>query len=213
MRLFWNLLLLMPLIVSCKLYTEDELVVDLTKGKEFSYGDLYKDENGNTGIVIKIQKETSKGVASVTRIVIMSTDQTQCEWGRCDSLFNHREEQHLSTWRYRDALFSCQMAVEIGLDHYPAIKWCYQKNHKSKQDVPEMGDWVLPGRYELETLNYEWINSTLRTHGFPTTEGLLWSADSFSSTEAYACSQSNITPVLKSTVLHVRAIKYIYFKE
>lgn len=210
-KAFWLFFALL-LAASCELYDEDELVVDHTNGIEYDLFDIYEDCQGNKGLVINIYYRHLHG-KSTGRICVLSLDEDSAYWGQNNDVFDRVPQQKFN---YLVSLAQLQVAVEDGIDTYPAFKWCYQKNKRGAIDVPEIGDWLLPSSYEWYIVmeNIDKINNKLSQINLTLLEDFYWCADCYSSNDALVWSPSKLQfyHTDKEKEFKVRAIRYIYYK-
>lgn len=216
-KLLLSLLVSFIALNSCtlKLYDENTICVDRTEGKTYSLFDIYADSYGNKGMVVKIyETENTLTKQKTKRILVMSLDETQCQWGPCNEVFNLRPFEDSKHSQYKNSLYSNQIAVEHDLKAYPGFEWCYRKNNRSESDVPELGDWMLPGMYEMGFLagRVEAINQRLSGMGLPALDGKYWCSDNYSTEAAILWDTVNEKAYYasKEHSYKVRAFCYIY---
>ena len=214
-RHFSYLLALCFILVSC----EGAGIADVTNGKEYDLYDYYVDENGEEGIVVL-------GSSKNKYILVMSLDESECIWSKTgvsvangDTLIRYYDER---------ALLLNQRATHLGLEKFPALKWCIDKNHG--KNYPDINSWILPSLYHRSKritsriqYNYELINQHIESYrGIPLSqEAYYWLADEpsmiytsspVSDTEhSLAFTMSGDYIVSKERTCKVRAFKYILF--
>lgn len=208
------LLLALASVLSCKAYDDDTPCVDRTNGRQYALYDIYIDVYGNKGIVV--QDYYSEGVLETTykRVLVMSLDETQTTWGQANDYFEQLPKE--KAIYYRNSVYPNQAAVEYGLENYPSFEWCLAKNKLKRGEVPGFGDWMLPGRYEMELLseNLETINTRLLEMGDSLIDGYYWCSDSYSKDNAVVWNSSDGKSYYtnKGKEFRVRAFCYIYLK-
>lgn len=213
-RFFSYLLAICFILISC----EGAGVADITDGIEYELYDYYIDENGEEGIVV------SSGSNKGKYILIMSLDESECIWSKTgisvannDTLIRYYNER---------ALFLNQRATYLGLENFPAFKWCIDKNHSKK--YPDINSWILPSLYHQSrhittiTNKYKLINKHIKNYGGTPldSEALYWLADEPSMTytsrpvdteHSLAFSMSTFWTISKEKKCKVRAFKYILY--
>lgn len=160
--LFPYLLALCFILTSC----EGSGIADITAGKEYELYDYYIDKNGEEGIVIYI--DSGKNETDIDYILVMSLDETECIWSKTGvSIANN--DKSIKDY-YEVGLFLNQRAYYLGLEKFPAFKWCIDKNRSKK--YPDINSWVLPSLYHhskhipsLLRENQELINHHIENYG------------------------------------------------
>ena len=140
--------ILLCLIYGCD--KSDKIILDETQGVDYQLGDLYVDEHGNEGIVCRIQGHSKNQKI----VMIVSLDEGYESWGPLnqqvapyDSL---RSIYAISNFDgYGIAIL--RYAIGLGLEQFPALKWCNDKNHGEK--YPTGSSWHLPTKEELECIS------------------------------------------------------------
>lgn len=212
-RLFSYLFLTCIILVSC----EGSGIADITNGKEYQLYDYYIDKNGEEGIVVLNYKN---------KILVMSLDESECIWSKTgftvannDTIIKNYDER---------ALFLNQRATYLGLENFPAFKWCIDKNRSKK--YPDINSWILPSLYHQSRhitssirYNYELINEHIINYGGTplNPEAYYWLADEpsliYTSSEvsdlehSLAFTMSKDWIVSKERQCKVRAFKYILY--
>lgn len=212
-RLFSYLFLTCIILVSC----EGSGIADITNGKEYQLYDYYIDKNGEEGIIVSSYKK---------KILVMSLDESECIWSKTgftvannDTIIKNYDER---------ALFLNQRATYLGLENFPAFKWCIDKNRSKK--YPDINSWILPSldhqsRHITSSIryNYELINEHIINYGGTPldSEACYWLADEpsliYTSSEvsdlehSLAFTMSKDWIVSKERKCKVRAFKYILY--
>lgn len=200
-------------------------IADVTGGKNYELYDYYVDKHGNEGIVIyKQSKKSGEG----TYILVLSLDESECTWGKeGESVADN--DTSIRDYDER-ALFLNQRATYLGLDKFPAFKWCLAKNHS--KEYPDINSWILPSLYHNSRLipsvlqtKHELINRHIVEYGGTplAKDAYYWLADEPSMTYtdhdvsdykhslAFSLSGNYILP--KETMAKVRAVKCIRYDQ
>lgn len=190
---------------SCEqLYDKNSLCIDNTRGEVFSLCDIYSDDFGNKGIVVYQTK---------TKVLVLSLEETACKWGRQDLCFQLYKGG--SIYKGGQTLFHNQTAFDNGIQNYAAFQWCYEMNHKKANEIPELGDWVLPSSSDWDFLKTNWsrINEALTYLESPL-DGGYWCSEGYDKDEARILlfSEKEYGFAHKDMILKARAVKYIYYK-
>lgn len=203
----------------------DKIILDETQGVDYQLGDLYVDEHGNKGIVCRIQGRLSKQKI----VMIVSMDEGYESWGPLnqqvapyDSLSTSYKKSHFDN--YGIAILRC--AISLGLEKYPALKWCDDKNHGEK--YPTGSSWHLPTDEELECI------SVIASYGESVDlhNKYYWTCvEDIKGSSDYGASNANYLPKdramplnlngdtfsnkdlwIKRNKYYVRAVKYLYYE-
>lgn len=214
-RLFSYLLAICFILTSC----EGAGIADITDGKEYKLYDYYIDKNGEEGIVVL-------GSSKDKYFLVMSLDESECIWSKTG--FSVADNDTLIRYYDERSLFLNQRATYLGLENFPAFKWCLDKNRSKK--YPDINSWILPSLYYRSKpltsrirYNYELINEYIKSYGGTPLdpEALYWLADEPSlvntsspvsdSEYSVAFTMSNDWTVSKEKKCKVRAFKYILY--
>lgn len=213
----------LALLLLCGCSESDSLIIDETKGIEYSTGDIYIDKYGNQGIVCHV---------SPKKIMIVSSDEAYLSWGPLDvkvtpydslkAYYDHSDDFEY----YNLAVLSC--ALTLGIDQFPAMKWCNDKNNGEKN--PSGASWHLPNRVELTALrNFDYYCPNM---GFDPQNKYYWTCiEDIRGCSSYGLSTDNFVPQDRAMPLnltgetlsnkdlwtkrnkyYVRAVKYIYYE-
>lgn len=135
--------LTMLLIWGCSLDSDDVLFDETTEN--YQLYDYYVDENGNEGIVVHIEDNEYSGC-----IIVMSADEACLPWGHIgEVVYQGTDTFRFPAHSYGDDSFGLAMlnlTKSKGVEKYPAMAWCDQKN---KKVLPSSSSWRLPTRREL----------------------------------------------------------------
>ena len=140
----------------------DKVIVDETHGVEYEVGDLYIDKYGNTGYICN-----KKSVSSYESIMIVSADEGFTSWGPLDLKVAPNDTLYKP---YSMSIFSdyygiavLHLAKTLGIEKFPAQKWCDDKNQGDKYTSGT--SWHLPTPNEIECFNsISGIDSLLRSN-------------------------------------------------
>ena len=135
------LLIIACLCCQCE-FKSDDIIVDETGSEEYRVRDYYVDQNGHEGIVAYISKYTPKYG------IVISADEAFLPWGPMpDVVYSNGQ---ITTGMAQNPAFGLSMLQSMkltGIEKYPAMEWCYQKNDASA--YPNTSSWRLPTRKEL----------------------------------------------------------------
>lgn len=224
---------IIPFLWGC--IESDDILLDETT-EEYQLYDYYVDEYGNEGIVAHIE-EYDDGLRS---IIVLSADEAYLPWGPIGEIvFQATDSLKYPSSTYRNASFGVTMLNLMhanGIDKYPAMAWCDQKN---KKGFPSCSSWRLPTRNELNDIwgwtikkNIDKMNSALSDIGGVSVnrENYYWTCAEDYEDYFHTVFDKNLEQVtdplnnaiatqpesrdkncwLKKSYNHVRAIKYIY---
>ena len=220
--------------------TEDTDVIVDERTENYRLYDYYVDSNGNEGIVCYADTSNS----SNKTIIVISADEAYLSWGPLnDAVF--REDSVTEDMQDNPSfgLSMLQIMTLKGINHYPAMNWCAEKN---PQDVaPNSSCWRLPTRSELAAIfgyekyavlkkhsNLSKLNEALKDIGATLMQenNYYWTCnenfDTCMSSNgkdnrkdlAVPMTINNVSMMdkelcLKKNKYYVRAIKYIYYKK
>lgn len=222
------------LFARCSEFDSNDLFLDETE-KEYKLYDPYVDEYGNKGVVACIARYNSE----LAFIIVLSSDEAYLEWGQMQEIV-YKDSISSSIIKQTDySLCVQQFMYGLGMENYPAQAWCLKKNGESA--IPYSGSWHLPSAYEYKLIfgdngnRLTSLNNALRKiNGTPVDKNkYYWTCledferliilpnqpnDYDPENRAFMTSPdghtySNKDLWLKKNTNHVRAIKYIYFKD
>jgi hypothetical protein len=172
--------------------------------KKYVVGNFYN-ENGIKGIVYKItDKESLHGM-------IISLDETNCGW----AADLETEQVKTDAINMENGMKNMEKIKAIGIDKYPAFKWCDDQN---KDGVT---DWYFPASYELDDIYRVYADTALsfsdsiKAHGGRDFSPVIyWASDEIPPPSAPITAQTinfkdghpnNETKTIKHSVRAVRA--------
>lgn len=206
----------------------DDLIIDEVDENCNLY-DYYVDSYGNEGVIVCKYENGDKKY-----IIALSADEGYEYWGPMDDYVYRVETVSnysvLSTNIF--GLMMLQNMYAVGMDKYPAQKWCYDKNYGDP--YPRAASWRLPSYTEMTILpNINKLNEALEAIGGTPidTKELYWSCtedhdgyllvgiqnnDYDRANRAVPKSFNNTTlnnkdSWIKKNKYKVRAIKYVYY--
>lgn len=220
--LFMGMLSVILLFFSC---TEaDNLILDATDGQTYFKGDVYTDKYGNQGIVCTTFETDNT-------IMIVSLDEALLAWGPLDmkvSPYDSISIFHGSGF-YDSEYYNLAVlrsAMIMGIEQFPALKWCNDKNHGEK--FPSATSWHLPNLKEFyrikSAVKYLPDIDISNKYYWTCLEDLKGCSDYGLSTENYLPKDramplnlqiqtfSNKDLWNKRNKYYVRAVKYIYYE-
>jgi hypothetical protein len=115
-----------------------------TTAKKYVVGNFYN-ENGIKGIIYKIIDEDS------LHGMIVSLDETNCTWA-IDSVTELVKTEATDEF---NGMTNMEKIRLLGIDKYPAFKWCDDKNTNG------VTGWYLPTSYELIDIYDSYINTAI----------------------------------------------------
>jgi hypothetical protein len=215
-------------------FDSEDLFLDETT-KEYKLYDPFEDEYGNKGVVACVARLWGE----LAYIIVLSADEAYLEWGQMNEIV-YKDTVSGSIIKQPDySLRVQQCAYMMGIDHYPAQAWCLRKNGPSA--IPYSGSWHLPSVNELELIfgdngsRLPYLNNALKkVNGTSVDKNkFYWTCvedferlitmpnqpnDYDPANRAFMTSPdghtySNKDHWLKKNSNHVRAIKYIYYKD
>lgn len=145
-------------------YDEPWVYVDDTYGKNYKLYDLYRDVYGNEGIVAYFEEDTD-----FRYIMVLSLDETVASWGPTgETIFKGDPDSSVYNPQFGLAMLQCM--VSRGIEHFPAQKWCYDKN--GRKQFPHTGSWRMPSYIDFELMlrgdyasDFDSINKYLVQYG------------------------------------------------
>ena len=215
-------------------FDSEDLFLDETT-KEYKLYDPFEDEYGNKGVVACIARLSGE----LAYIIVLSADEAYLEWGQMNEIV-YKDTVSGNIIKQPDySLRVQQCAYSMGIDHYPAQAWCLHKNGTSA--IPYSGSWHLPSVYELKLIfgdnggRLPYLNNALKKVNGTSVDNnkYYWTCmedferlitmpnqpnDYDPANRAFMTSPdghtySNKDLWLKKKSNHLRAIKYIYFKD
>lgn len=230
-RFFLPLIIFLTLLmglISCDKESEG-VILDERQHLTYKKYDIYKDKHGNMGVVISV---TTK------RILVMSADEGVASWGEMGKTLTPHDTVTLSSQGNSFGLSMLQSMKTAGIEHYPAQKWCDDKNCG---DPLYGGSWRLPTYREysnyINKTNFTNINKALSSLNAPLLTSSFWYWTCNEDTEGFRPSDANlgnllfdsdnraipVSPVstypgnkdqwVKKFRYHVRAVKTIYYED
>lgn len=208
----------------CACDESDKIILDETHGITYKLGDLYIDEYGNEGFVCKTPDEYHK------MIMIVSSDEGYASWGPLDlqvSPYDTLETYYSSQYFEYYGISILQRAKSYGIEKFPALKWCNDKNHGEK--YPTGTSWHLPTDAELACISViSWYDKSIDLYN-----KYYWTCiEDISGCSDYGTSIRNFLPKdramplnlngetlgnkdlwVKRNKYYVRAVKYIYYEK
>ena len=242
MRLVFNFFCLVFLasitILSCT-DESDEVIVD-ERDEQYRLYDYYIDAYGNEGIVCYV--DTSYTVSGA--IIVISADEAYLPWGPLGDAVCR--DDSVATAFLSSPSFGLSMLQNMtlkGIEHYPAMNWCANKN--SDELAPNSSSWRLPTQFEFAKIflgvknypqkihsNLNELNNALKNIGATTIEedNYYWTCNEDYNTTMSSVSDNNrkdlAIPItvnnkttadknywIKKNKYYVRAIKYIYYRD
>ena len=135
-------MLIMLTTTSCFKPDENLVVVDETRGRLYELYSRYIDENGNKGIVVYAERGKC--------IIVMSCDEAYLPWGNMGQTIMPSDTiKSVYDNRYGYGIEVLNRMRSIGIEEFPAQKWCDDKN--CGNDIYS-GSWHLPTIHELKTI-------------------------------------------------------------
>jgi hypothetical protein len=104
----------------------------------------YYNVNGVQGIVYKLNADSTKGM-------IVSLDESNVKWAKDTAIEGIKTEATDSD----DGMLNMNKIKALGIDNYPAFKWCEQKNTNG------VTGWYLPASHELYDILVVYNNSAV----------------------------------------------------
>ena len=228
-------MLLTTMLLSCK--SKSQKLIYSEDLDKYKYYEPYIDDYGNEGVIVYVTKYVNSGI--LAEVLVLSADETVEHWGQMGELVFKSEVE--SNEVFRSSCFGLGMLQSmkaIGIDKYPAQKWCDLKNNG--EQYSNTGSWRLPSYEELKNIfekgeSVKYINAALnKIGGTPIdTNALYWTCvedfdnyinitngnsvietDYDKENRAVLTSPknsvfSNKDRWLKKNKYHVRAVKYI----
>jgi hypothetical protein len=112
--------------------------------KKYVVGNFYN-ENGIQGIIYKLDNDNQHGM-------IISLDEvTNCGWATDTAV----EKVETQATNVENGMENMEKIKALGIDKYPAFKWCESKNKDG------ITGWYLPGSYELDDIYRVYANTAL----------------------------------------------------
>lgn len=216
-------IILLNLLCGCD--KSDEIILDETHGITYELGDLYTDEYGNEGIVCRTQDKYKHKM-----IMVVSSDEAYMSWGPLDqqvSPYDTLKAYYSSRYFEYYGIAILQCAKSLGIENFPALKWCNDKNHGEK--YPSGTSWHLPTNEELECINIiSWYEDSVDLNN-----KYYWTCiEDISGCSDFGVSNMNFRPKdramplnlngdtfsnkdlwVKRNKYYVRAVKYIYYEK
>lgn len=214
-----SLRIVCALCICCLYSCEDEsdkVIIDETQGIEYEIGDEYIDKYGNRGTVCK-----KKEYAHSKSIMVVSADEVLASWGPLDLKVAPYDSLRLYSMDHEDiGIAMLQCARALGIEKFPAQKWCDDKNHGEK--FVSGSSWHLPtngeveyffGRFNTES-KYYWscIEDIQGCDGSTVINGNYLPKDRAMPVNLDGDSFKNKDLWVKRNKYYVRAVKYIYYE-
>lgn len=157
----------MTLLLSCSKPWSANSYRNTSEDDTYKLYDLYVDEYGNKGIVAWKYYYKWKNGDVTDRMLVLSLDEAFLPWGPMNERVYLADSIPLP-WRFGVAML--QSMYDRGIERYPAMNWCNQKN---RGDKPYSGSWRLPVKTEWNTmlddddnpLHLQAINQALKKYG------------------------------------------------
>ena len=236
--IYYTLALLLLTLHSCheELFKSDDIIIDEVV-EDCTLNDVFVDEYGNEGIIAYISDDDFWGDC----IIAISADESYESWGPMGEVVYKAEGIAFDTFPnyyilYHPSfgLMMQQSMKSMGISRFPAQQWCDEKNHG--EPYPSAASWRLPTLYEwvLITKNTGLNAALLSIGGTPLDDNnYYWTCtediDGYVShiTDSLSVSdqENRAIPVnpsrytydnsdywIKKNKYHVRAIKYVYYK-
>ena len=130
------------LFVACgEDYDAPLVYVDDTGGKQYKLYDLYRDAYGNEGIIAYVESYDD-----FRYIMALSLDETIASWGPMgETIFKGDNDSSVFYPQFGLAMLQCM--ISRGIHHFPAQKWCYERNQDEK--YPRTGSWRMPSYVDI----------------------------------------------------------------
>lgn len=209
----------------CGCDKSDDIIIDETHGVPYQLGDLYIDEYGNEGIVCRTQDKYRHKM-----IMVVSSDEGYASWGPLDqqvSPYDTLKAHYSSRYFEYYGIAILQCAKSYGIEKFPALKWCNDKNHGEK--YPKGTSWHLPTDDELACINVIFGDD----ESVDLNNKYYWTCiEDISGCSDYGISNDNFLPKdramplnlngetlgnkdlwVKRNKYYVRAVKYIYYEK
>lgn len=133
--------------LSCK--SESKKLVYSEDYDKFKYYDKYTDEYGNEGVIVYISRYVSSG--ALAEVIVLSADESEEHWGPMGELVYKAEVESNAVFKTpRFGLGMLQCMKSIGIERFPAQKWCDEKNNG--EQYPDAGSWRLPTYEEFKNI-------------------------------------------------------------
>ena len=147
MRYIRDITLILFIVLAAASCTKDDseskktIFVDDTGGKQYHMYDLYCDEYGNEGLVVYVEEGST-----YKYIQVISVDETTAAWGPTgETVFKGNQDSVRNNLRF--GLSMLQSMKQRGIEHFPAQKWCDEKN--GGELYPRAGSWMLPSYMDM----------------------------------------------------------------
>lgn len=232
---YYILALLMLVLQACHSFKSGKYIIE-GDGQNYSLYDPYIDEFGNEGVIAYISEDED----GVEYIIAISSDEGYEAWGpmgvaiyKNDSLNFDTITNYFLIYEPAFGLMMMQSMKSIGIDRFPAQRWCDDKN--LGDPYPNASSWRLPTLYELQLVfsNKELSSAITQAGGAPLYNNYYyWTCledlDNFiifnntipnfdKENRAVISNPKNQAYTdkdywLKKNKYHVRAIKYIYYR-
>ena len=224
MRYILVTLCLSILFCLCGCDESDKVIVDETQGVEYEIGDLYIDKYGNKGYICRKDKGSS-----YESIMVVSADEGFTSWGPLNlrvAPYDTLKSYSMSTFFEYFGIAMLHCAKTLGIENFPAQKWCDDKNHGYK--YPSGTSWHLPTPSEIECFSsISGIDSLLGLNN-----KYYWSCvEDITGCDGFIIPNENYLPKdralpvnlegetfrnkdlwVKRNKYYVRAVKYIYYE-
>lgn len=160
------LLCAMTLFFSCSKPWDANSYRNTNEDDTYSLYDLYIDEYGNKGVVAWKYYYKWKNGDVDDYMLVLSLDETVLPWGPMNERVYLSDSVPIS-WRFGVTML--QSMYERGIERYPAMNWCNQKNNGDK---PYSGSWRLPAQDDWirimddnKPFHFTALNQALKKYG------------------------------------------------
>ena len=137
LKLLPFILLLLFAFISCKVESDDLILGDAQAN--YKLYEPYIDEYGNKGVIACITRYVESG--ELAEVIVLSADETEERWGPMDELVYQAEIEDNKIFKSQTyGLGVLQSMKAMGINRFPAQKWCDAKNEDEEFIVP--GDTI-----------------------------------------------------------------------
>lgn len=235
---YYILALLLLALHSCKIesFKSDDIIVEEV-GEDCALNDIYVDEYGNEGVIACIYEDRFMD----KYIIAISADEGYEAWGpmgeavyKPDGINFDSIQNYYILYYPSFGLMMQQSMKSMGINRFPAQQWCDRKNQGDP--YPNAASWRLPSLVEwLLIIENTGLNDALISIGgtpldeshyyWTCTEDIKDYTPVFDSATTYDKENRAVlcNPVhntyhnkdywIKKNKHHVRAIKYVYYKD